>query len=1284
MLKKMAIKSIKFLLMVAAIFIISIAILLNMARITFSLFGQKRTFFENWASRILHQPVTIGKVSAGWHWFEPELTFDRVIMHSSSIHGSDIHIQKLSIGIYIISSLFHWKLLPAQLLISGIHLNIYQQRSGKLIVQGISGVSTQKNSVKDMLIWLITQADVSVRHANINWYINNETLIPIRDLRLKVMNRFLQHKMIGVAYLQQVIPTQFRFVLNLHQVDINNKNINAELYIQAKNVLLNQFTSIKSLRKLMHNIQITRGQCNVQFWADWEKGKLSRWQSVFAASHVGLLLPKVKNYKANKRLLIDGASAHLLWRRYSNGWGLQGDSIQLRLNGHNWPENYIGYRFIEAHDSQSPRYLLRAGFLHLQDVQDFAQEIGVWPHSWREFYSKVQPHGDLKNVNIEFWNSQKGAEFTIATQFSSLGFNSWNKIPGGSGLNGSLYYSPQSGSLRIKSQSVSLSLPYLINHVLSFDQLSLFFNWKKYRNGWHLRVKRFYVNDQNLMLTSDGEFTISAQGAPWLNLLVGFKIVNLKRLKHYVLNRLLRTHPDLVTWLDSAFKQGKIDSGTMIFHGPLHAFPFDHHRGRFEVVAHLENVTMVYHPEWPAMTNAYGDIVFDGRRMIVSNEHAFIAGNRLYSVQAIIPNLQNSILFVSGQAQSDLAKGLEFLQNSPLHLKNEISGMQLQGPMHLHLKLIIPLDKAIKLTPRSMGTVSVHDDVMKLPNWNIQLAHIKGQLYFDNNKLSANHISASVWGTPLAMQVATLTMPNTNSVVQVSIGGWVNMDVLRKYCQSTFMNYFNGSTQYRALINLKNGSNVEKNFSVISDLHGVSIHGLPLHYNKLADERRPLQLQINIRKKNRLLITTNYDNHISAALRFDKSKSNWYFVSGEIHLGGGLARIPELPGLIIDGHLSYFNWKQWQPFLISLLENNKIYHKFGLRNVLRFIELRLDRLNAFQHTLHSIYVKIFSRKNDWAFNMQNSQVAGILLIPHRHNNDWYGDFQYLYLPKIDWVQRKFFDSHTLPPLRMTIKDFHYANKKYGQIVLKTTPTNHGLIINRLSVRAPLFAINLSGLWQMQNQHVITSVVGNFFSKDLGALLSNRNITKKLVNGNGGANFNLYWNGSPSQIDVRTLNGVIKFNFSKGRIIQLGNNTEVELGFGRLLNLFSLQSFSRWIALDFSALSKKGFYFDRFKGDILLQKGSARVNKVYLLGPVANIAVRGEIGLVKKDYHLTLQVVPHLTSSLPFIVGIVGGPIAGVVTWAVNEVAGPGIDRAAGFVYRVTGTWKHPKIKKLTS
>nr|WP_251365750.1 AsmA-like C-terminal region-containing protein [Coxiella-like endosymbiont of Rhipicephalus sanguineus] len=53
--------------------------------------------------------------------------------------------------------------------------------------------------------------------------------------------------------------------------------------------------------------------------------------------------------------------------------------------------------------------------------------------------------------------------------------------------------------------------------------------------------------------------------------------------------------------------------------------------------------------------------------------------------------------------------------------------------------------------------------------------------------------------------------------------------------------------------------------------------------------------------------------------------------------------------------------------------------------------------------------------------------------------------------------------------------------------------------------------------------------------------------------------------------------------------------------------------------------------------------------------------------------------PNITSTLPLLVGLAGGPLAGVITWIANQVLAPHVGKAAEVNYHIVGSWNKPVV-----
>lgn len=273
---------------------------------------------------------------------------------------------------------------------------------------------------------------------------------------------------------------------------------------------------------------------------------------------------------------------------------------------------------------------------------------------------------------------------------------------------------------------------------------------------------------------------------------------------------------------------------------------------------------------------------------------------------------------------------------------------------------------------------------------------------------------------------------------------------------------------------------------------------------------------------------------------------------------------------------------------------------------------------------------------------------------------------------------------SLPALDIVIDNVLYGAKNLGRVVLSTVPFKNGMQIKQLQVQSALMNLNASGNWALQNNYSVTHIQGDFKTPNVSRFLNSWDMKSNNLVGSGGTvSFDLNWADAPYNPSINSINGTVSLKLTEGRIVDLGSSTDTKIGFGRMLNLFSLQTIPRRLSFDFTDLFEKGYSFDSMKGDFKLEKGNAYTQNARFNGPIARVDIAGRVGLANKDYDITLGVTPYVTSSLPVVAAIAGGPLALVATWVVDKVVSRAVSNVVTYHYKVTGQWDAPVWKQIS-
>jgi uncharacterized protein YhdP len=169
-----------------------------------------------------------------------------------------------------------------------------------------------------------------------------------------------------------------------------------------------------------------------------------------------------------------------------------------------------------------------------------------------------------------------------------------------------------------------------------------------------------------------------------------------------------------------------------------------------------------------------------------------------------------------------------------------------------------------------------------------------------------------------------------------------------------------------------------------------------------------------------------------------------------------------------------------------------------------------------------------------------------------------------------------------------------------------------------------------------------------------------------------------WPGAPSAFSLAWMSGKLDIKVGEGSILA------VKPGLGRLLGLLSLRELPSRLMLHFGDVFKSGFGFDHASADFTLKDGNAFTQDMLIAAPAARIGMQGRTGFRARDYDLDVEVTPHVGGALPVVGAVIGGPVGAAAGLVVQGLIGKGINKAAGSIYRVTGSWDKPKIETVAS
>ncbi len=790
------------------------------------------------------------------------------------------------------------------------------------------------------------------------------------------------------------------------------------------------------------------------------------------------------------------------------------------------------------------------------------------------------------------------------------------------------------------------TLPNEYDAPLAVKNFKMQFRWSEDHLGTHLYVPNYQFDFLGLQTQGRFYLTLPISGEPIIDFLSNYRFSQLANLWRLFPNHHLSSWN---RWLHQAFLKGHIDNAILAYHGPFSDQAFKNHRGHLSAVFPIQDLNFSYYFNWPTLRSMQTNIEVNNNQISAYFFKANLNHQPISELTAHLDNFMKPHLIIESALHSDIAHMYQLIQSSPIAFRKELNKPLQKGPLALHYLLDIDFSKPV-FPIRSEG-------------------------------------EASIMGNPLNFKLHTEPL-----VTQLDLNGKANLDSAHSLLPFDVFNKISGHAKYQATIRMFKPQQHLKQFDahLTAQLQDLVFSGVPKFINKAMCSLNSVKIHI-WHYRNKPIATVLQHNNTSIRLLANYQKNHIKLLSGEVYIGRKLPPQRHISsGFVVYGKIAHFNWGLWQPLIMPFIheENGAIDIPKVLGLPLHDIELEFSQLEAYHQLISNMYFKLMPRIHDWMFQIKSAKVMGTLLIPNYSGGTWVGHLRHLLISNIKTNQSKprqkplKIDPRVFPPIDIEIKKLRYGDTDYGHLKLHVLPVSQGVAISTFSVDSTHFNLNMHGLWKQYSHHQSLAVSGYFKTQNLGQALLGWNIKEAVLGGRGMSKFQLSWEGSDDHMMFDTVTGKLGFNFQHGRILKMDSNEAKKLSLGRIINMLSIDSLPRRFSFDFSDLTAKGLAFHSLEGQMNIKKGVCKLRKTMLESATAKLKIKGIINFPKKYYNLDVSVFPYVTSSVPVIVGIVGGPVAGIIAWLMNKIMTPQIGKMLGFVYHAKGSWNRSKTQAL--
>ncbi len=1262
---------------------------------------------EDWLSSYIGQRVQINDIEASIDGLD-------VVLHlrDSAILDNDFslfQLKDLRVVVDLVNVVTHFSIEPKSIDLVGVEVSLERKKNGSFLIHGLSTLLDSGASVKN-----------SGEKGDINDYLSHignisttvrlvDSIVVFRDLQYEKIFRLTDIALVlskdadgptfsGAMQLPAEIGSKLRFFFKLSPGQKNLLIPALDFYIQGTKIRLGD---LPWQQELGLKQKFEKGEIDLQVW-----GKLDNQEFKSIQSRVFGRSIELKTRKKNgdfHYLQLDEIQGDFAFSSSLYGWKIDIENFFLKNYGLDINSESLKIWSKQGEKSNINKYGISFDNLKLLNMAAVAKLFPKLPNKIKDIVvtkgiAGVFRRGDvILNIDNSMPDSQLDSlfvdilvdDFCYGKDENNLTINS---------LGARIQTTANKGVVSFDTNNGSVYFGKLFRDQIDLSKLTGDVVWSI--NDRDLVIESSLLTIKNADIESKSVFKYSTtlgEKNGFLDLQASFENGNARSVSKYLPTHIM--HTNVISWLDNAFKGGRIRSGNVLVHGKMSEFPYENSRnGIFEVTADVEDILLHYDKSWPSFDGVYGKLLFRAAGMDIQASRGIVNSSiNIQDISVRIPNFHGSTLFASGKVIGKHQGLKEFLIQTPLSFSktDPFRQMIVSGDITGSVDLIIPLSKNSdhKL---SVNTHVFYDKcALSFPKWNINLTDIHGESQIGENGVKEANLVANFYENPFKISIKPKDL-SIGDITTIKTVGHIDVSNVIPDKYKPNIDMFSGESEWTIKINIPNSD--DKGIKIIaqSDLIGTKI-SLPEPFRKSLDKELPLELGVDFINAEKINVSADFGGVVSTKLQF-KGKEKLVFDRSEtIFNGKKSAQIPKDKGIHAYGYLEKINLDDWR----NLSKNIDLVGDTDEYDIeISDIRILVNHTTFLNKQFLNTTFQVFADDENWQIDVRNNLVDGELLIPinyqkNRLVNANFKRFEY----NSPAVEFSLSDSTTpvslsedykstddldyefpchpseLPSLNLKVDQLVLNGEPFGELSFLSSPISSGLQVENLSVKGAFIDFTSNGSWLKGEKGEKTQLQASLKSKNIGRLLKGIGFEEEIRGGSGNASFDVSWEGEPSRVTLKSLHGNVDINAYNGQF------PSIEPGAGRLVGLFSFNALARRLVLDFSDFFSEGFAFDNLSGSLKSTAGNAYINNLVIDGPQALIEITGRIGLVDKDYDQIMLVTPKTSSTIPVIAGLAAGTGVGVGVFLLQKIFSDPLDVITSSRYKVTGSWDNPVVEK---
>jgi uncharacterized protein (TIGR02099 family) len=849
----------------SAVIVIFVAVIFSLFRIAIPYITDYGDSIEAELSRQLGMPVEIAGVDADIQWLTPRLNLLGVKIYDGASGKLIFSFREINLAFGWLQSFKKMRPELAFVSLNGMELNVERLEDGGISLQGyqIRMDEASEPGLPKEMVEALAASSIYVHDSIIRWTdrLHNGQSLVLTNVNLALLNAEPRHQLSVAMDLPEAYGDRLEFIVDIEGALNEPYAWKGKLYTGVHNLhLARWFDDYWQVLGF-----VGAGTLDADIWLQWDHKIINSIDARLNANHMGLhyLDDDVRSWK------LDHFDGLMRWVRHDNGWSVDMRQAVMNREQRAWPT--AAAVSIDMNDSQ--QYVdARASFLRLEDLAYLGglvtNFIPVKDFDWNRMFDSYRPRGDLYDVSLHVPLDQP-RQALMSGRFQDLGYETTESLPAATGLDGRLDYDGGRTRVSLDSQQVVLEYPDLFRNRLVLDSLRGDFNLYRQPHSWHLSSDELQLSTPHLFTLSRLNLKMPDVGRPFLDIITTFSKGDGRHKSLYFPTSVM---PDkTVAWLDQAIVGAEIPKGGFLFYGNIDDYPFSGGEGVMEAIFEVQNGTLQYMPDWPAVENMNASVHFRNRSLLIENGSGSILGADFHNTRLAIDDLGAAHLDISGEVKSALPELLKFVDSSPLrqHFGSYLLGLQTRGPTELDLDIQIPL--ASEDPTRVSGRLQLIDNEIFFPLETWRFTDLQGGLSFSNDSVAGKNLQARLGEQPLSLDVSSLSDDN-GPLIRIDLAGHLPVkQLLAPY--PALAEYVDGATDWDINVDIpRDSASRLLKVAVQSELEGVSSR-LPGSFAKAAGQTGHFSLGLELFRDGGLGLRARRDQ--AYELQAERREQRW-------------------------------------------------------------------------------------------------------------------------------------------------------------------------------------------------------------------------------------------------------------------------------------------------------------------------------------------------------------------------------------------------------------------------